>query len=616
MLRRLLPAVLLLALLPAAPAASQGSTFQGSTFQALGCYDDVTGDAGAPQADLVEVCVNYDRTQANVVVILDTVGNLDPVGDAAWENEDTRAVVGFSTDADDDVELVLEMFRGEAEGEPVLAASLVDDDGADVCEPQTLVVAGQIAARFAPDCIGASPVRMAATMMYQPTAGTAVAVDSLPDDGLTLPLSDEPAPSPVCANPTVDPGQQLTIRRLACGIGGTEPISQAVATSQFVFDRPDTDVIDAYQGAWAVIARNDDFADALAGSSLSFGQGPLLFTYSPQSAPADRDPGQLATITRAELLRTLPRGETVYLLGGTSALDPGLDEEITALGYEVVRFAGTGREQTARLISAAVADKLDTFVGQTDFIDTNSVLIATRSNWPDAVVAGSIGAFWGMPILLMDVNPPVHPDTLAALDELRPDYIHVIGGTGVISNDAARAMADHARGNGYALGNQSVDTSSGPWSSFCGSSFVCRWGGANRVQTGGAVGQLNRDLVQRFGEMTTLVPENPQQYAAAVSLAAGPFNYAYALAAATVSGRFGGAVFIPTENQDLSQDIVNDFCFRAGSEGFIELVEEVLLVGDTDLLSDGYADQIRQLVEGGCPPAPTFAGASAATAVP
>ena len=385
--------------------------------------------------------------------------------------------------------------------------------------------------------------------------------------------------------------------------GGTEPISQAVATSQFVFDDPTTGPYESYLGDYAVIARDDDFADALTGSSLAFGQGPLLFTYSPTSAPTGIDPAELADTARRELVRTVPRGRTVYLMGGVAALDAGLDQTLTNMGYEVVRFAGVGREQTARLVSQEVDRKVAEFAASSDFIDTNMVLLATRSNWPDAVVAGSLGAFWGMPILLVDASPPVHPDTLAALDDLRPDYIHAIGGDAVISGDVGRVINEHAADGGYGAGNQDEDLSTDPWQGFTQGCFLCRWGGSERVGTGAAVAQFNRDMVRRFGPLVDIIPENPQQYAAGVSLAGGPEsdNFAHVLSASTVSGRFGGAVFIPTIDGSIADPVRSGLCEAADGPGYIEQVEEFIMVGDTDLLPDAFADNVRSLVEGGCP---------------
>ncbi|HUG83524.1 MAG TPA: cell wall-binding repeat-containing protein, partial [Euzebya sp.] len=464
--------------------------------------------------------------------------------------------------------------------------------GSDVCEGQAQANGGLLLALVPRTCLDEAPeIRIAATMMYQPTEGGATAVDFTPDNSLTAPLPDDPPASPVCANATVEGDEQLTIRRLACGIGGTEPISQAVATSQFVFDNPNTPAIDPYTAEWVVLARDDDFADALAGSSLSFGQGPLLFTYSPTSSPTGRDPGRLADITRAEILRSLPRGRTVYLLGGSAALHPGLDAELEDLGYEVVRFAGTGRENTARLIAHEVRRIVIQFNEENGFPDVRMAFVVNRSNWPDAVLAGSVGAYWGMPILLTDVND-VHAETRAAIEELDIDYIHIAGGTAVISTPVLqelRTLVDGRQEPGVDLNDPNS-----PWYRFCvnpegGPEYGCRWPGQDRIGTAASVGQLNRDMLRRLGASHPFIPADQQQFAAAINMRR-ENAFAFALAAATVSGRFGGAVFLPAEgdNGDTLRDDVKFFTCP-----YIQDIREVVFIGDTDVLAPGFADQIR-----------------------
>lgn len=604
------------------PGASQTSAAPAddgaaSSFHALGCYADPAGDTAPAQADLVEVCARYFEangpTPAAIVVRFDAAADLDPLGDAAWTNPGTAAALGLSLDGDDEVDRIFTITR-EDDG---LVGAVADADGeaVDGCAAIAQVASGFLRGQFDAACIdGVATVRVVGTLAYEATAGAAVSVDRAPDGALSAPLpqGDE---SPVCANATSEAGTTLTIRRVACGgaIAGTEPISQAVATSQFVFDDPATPAIDPYTADFVVLARDDDFADALAGSSLSFGQGPLLFTYSPVSTPVDRDPGQLADITLAEILRVLPRGRTVYLLGGEAALAPGLVSQLEGLGYVVQRFAGSGREATARLVAAEVSAVVDEFAAATGFIKPNMVLIVNRANWPDAVLAGSLGAFWGMPILLTDANGPAHAETMAALDELRPDYINVIGGRSVVSIDTFLSIYDRAESGGYGNGRpgEDVTTPGTTWVNFCAyearpgggvqAEYMCRWGGDTRILTGAAIGQFNRDMVGRFADQP-FIPANQQQYAVAVNLSGdvdSP-NFATVLSAATVSGRFGGAVFIPTADQTIDPGIRNTLCNTPGAEQFIEQVEQVVLVGDTDLLGDAFAQQVRTLVEGGC----------------
>jgi hypothetical protein len=83
-----------------------------------------------------------------------------------------------------------------------------------------------------------------------------------------------------------------------------------------------------------ILARDDNFADALGGSALAVHQNaPPLVTPS-----RSLDHG-----VAAEISRVLAPGGTVYLLGGTAALSPAVADALTAMHFRVDRLAGTTR---------------------------------------------------------------------------------------------------------------------------------------------------------------------------------------------------------------------------------------------------------------------------------
>jgi Mrp family chromosome partitioning ATPase len=104
------------------------------------------------------------------------------------------------------------------------------------------------------------------------------------------------------------------------------------------------------QASIAVIARNDNYVDGLAGTAAAANLGPVLFT---STAPPP-DP-----TSQAELLRVLPRGRMVYVLGGSAALDPGIDAILRNLGYVTERLQGANRALTARQIENLAEDRAD-----------------------------------------------------------------------------------------------------------------------------------------------------------------------------------------------------------------------------------------------------------------
>jgi len=110
-------------------------------------------------------------------------------------------------------------------------------------------------------------------------------------------------------------------------ISGATRFDTAIAASQ--------DQFTASGSAKAVVlARADTYPDALSGGPLAAKVGgPLLLTSSTS----------LPSAVQAEMIRVLPKGGTVYILGGTSAVSTGVETTITGLGFAVQRLAGVSR---------------------------------------------------------------------------------------------------------------------------------------------------------------------------------------------------------------------------------------------------------------------------------
>ena len=117
-----------------------------------------------------------------------------------------------------------------------------------------------------------------------------------------------------------------------------------------------------------VLARGDQFADALAGVPLAAkAGGPLLLT----------DPTSLTPETLTEIKRVLgTNGGRIDVLGGAKAISPGIVDQLTRLGYAVTRFAGPDRDHTA----------LD--IAQRGLGSPQHVVLATGLDYADALAAG------------------------------------------------------------------------------------------------------------------------------------------------------------------------------------------------------------------------------------
>lgn len=557
-------------------------------WQDAACYSDPSGDTvdtadGSPgsgaEADIFAWCATYEAPADGAEPLLelraDIVSAVDPTILPNWESEDTALTAEVDTDGDPGTTGDGVVVRYALEDGELTATATHRDDGAFACEGDarweqrveegvdtfdgTYVVAG-----IPGSCLDdATAVTVTVTMSFD---GSGSIEQDVTDPSGSIPAAPRQCPGP---DDAFVPGE-ITTFRVACGIGGTEAITQAIAFSHYSWNPS--------AASWVVLARNDDYADALAGSALAFGLGPLLFTHSPASAgPAGADPERLAPNTLTELQRVLPAGGTVYLMGGVAAIAGGVETQLTGLGYQVVRFAGASREETAVLAAAEVRRVVEDFAANTEFPDLRSVIVTTRGNWPDAVVAGAVAALWGFPVLL---TPPdsLHPATRAYLETLQPEQIYVIGGTAAIATpvrEQLEPLAVGVDGRAYCTLDDGRIVN------------ACRVGGATRVLTALGIGELARFLL---GQHPDLPFSNPDAtYGIAVNLFRGD-AFAHALAATTPAAQGGGAVFIPLEG-DAGTAIGEDT--RVWLRDCLPELDNLILAGDRDLVSDDAAQMIR-----------------------
>ena len=188
--------------------------------------------------------------------------------------------------------------------------------------------------------------------------------------------------------------------------------------------------VDISQGSYGddeaevvVLARADEFADALAGTPFAVQKGgPMLLTY----------PDSLHPNTAAELQRVLPEGRTVYLLGGVVALSQAVEDQVRALGYDVVRLQGPSRVETA----VDIAEEMS---------GLQNVLITTGYNFPDALAAGAAAAHINGAVLLTTAEAR-HPATDAFLDDHADLDAFAVGGPAARPyTDATGIFGPHAR---------------------------------------------------------------------------------------------------------------------------------------------------------------------------
>jgi putative cell wall-binding protein len=205
-------------------------------------------------------------------------------------------------------------------------------------------------------------------------------------------------------------------------LSGSDRIATAVATSRATFPN----------GAPAVvIARSDDYADALAGAVLASVAAlpgtspdgttnvPLLLTTSKQLSPQ----------TAAEIKRL--GATTAYVLGLQSAIS---DDTANALSSQagitnVVRVGGADRFATA----AAIKAKVELLTGKS----ADSVYVVNGNGFADAMSVAPLAARQGRPILLA-TSGQLPADTAEALAGV--DTATIVGGPAAVSSSVSDAI--------------------------------------------------------------------------------------------------------------------------------------------------------------------------------
>jgi putative cell wall-binding protein len=166
-----------------------------------------------------------------------------------------------------------------------------------------------------------------------------------------------------------------------------------------------------------VLARADDYPDALVGAPLAAAKNaPLLLTQG----------AQLPKATSDEITRVLPAGGTVYVLGGTAAVPDSVVNQLKSSGLTVVREAGADRYATA----VAVATELG---------NPTTVLLATGTNFPDALAAGPAAAHLHGVVLLTAGS--VLPTATSTYLSAHAGSTYAVGGPAVKADPAATPLA-------------------------------------------------------------------------------------------------------------------------------------------------------------------------------
>ena len=198
-------------------------------------------------------------------------------------------------------------------------------------------------------------------------------------------------------------------------------------------------------GRTAVVASGKVFADSLvAGAFAARGKHPVLLT------PPDELHSSAAGYLKDQQV------EHVVLMGGTAALEPGVEASVRALGVAVTRLAGSTRYDTAVKAAELTAGRY----GSNCFTQRRVGLARARVPF-DSFSAGPLLGRLCAPLLLTDPRS-IPDDTAAHLDKMRKSAagsgldaidLRVFGGDAAVSQ---AAIDDYAKTSGTTPPSSSV----------------------------------------------------------------------------------------------------------------------------------------------------------------
>lgn len=240
-------------------------------------------------------------------------------------------------------------------------------------------------------------------------------------------------------NPNKPEKPEVNVDRLE----GSNRIETAIEASKDLFSNG-TNVV--------VLANADRFTDVLAAN-------PLAAQENASSLLTNKD--KLAENTLKEIERL--GAKKIYISGGYEAVSKKVVDELKNKGYEVVRFDGKDRYETARKIADKVREK-----GNKEVVE-----LASGENFPDALAMTSMAVRDNAPILLTKENS-MPAETKKALAEYDVKTVKIAGLEKAVSKDVEKQIKD---GFEIVKGNKEDNNV------YDGAESIRRIGGKDRYET-------------------------------------------------------------------------------------------------------------------------------------
>ena len=199
-------------------------------------------------------------------------------------------------------------------------------------------------------------------------------------------------------------------------IAGDDRVDTAVTASQATFSSTDH----------VVLTRAGDYPDALAATAFAADRSaPILLTAR----------GELESSVAEEIRRL--GADTVTILGGESAVSAAVESAVAGLAPNVTRVAGDSRYDTAGQLATAVGPGSGGRVALALGTDSSGT-----PGWADALSAGSLAAAPEPIPTLLTASDELPAATVAAITELQPNEVLLVGGENAITPAVERAVAD------------------------------------------------------------------------------------------------------------------------------------------------------------------------------
>ena len=265
----------------------------------------------------------------------------------------------------------------------------------------------------------------------------------IPDPEPTPTPDPSPTPTPTPdPSPTPDPDPEPApgpYDNLSTRLAGEDAVQTASIIASEAFG----------DSTWAILARDDDFADAMSATGLAGAlNAPIVLT--------DRHGlSSEAATTLSEL-----GVENVYIIGGQGAMPGAFESQLRAIGVsDAERIFGNEAYDT----SAVCADRIAKLDNACDY-----AIVAYGQNFQDALSMSSFAYKYHVPIFLQTYGSNssyrhLTDDALAMLNgtgAYAQAKVFVAGGAGAVSQDSAEHALDGGLRGGQRLwGDSGYDTS-------------------------------------------------------------------------------------------------------------------------------------------------------------